>query len=162
MALPSSKESTARQYIRNPHRHLGLHELEGGKKVVRLWRPDAPHMHIELFGKILEMKKSSPEGLFELEVPSNTTFADYRVYHQGGLLAHDPYAFLPTFGEMDAYLFARGVHYKLYEAMGARVWTQQGVQGVKFSVWAPHARSICLVADFNFWDGRVNPLRQLE
>jgi 1,4-alpha-glucan branching enzyme len=94
-------------------------------------------------------------------VPLETTVNDYRVYHQNGMLDHDPYAFLPTFGEMDAHLFSKGVHYQLYEVMGARLCTHHGVKGVKFAVWAPEAYRVSLVADFNFWDGRVNPLRQI-
>ena len=78
-----------------------------------------------------------------------------------GLLAHDPYAFLPTFGELDQYLLGHGVHYQLYRVLGGRIAVQQGVSGVKFAVWAPAARSVSLVADFNHWDGRINPMRSL-
>lgn len=144
----------------NPHHFLGLHPLDAKTKVIRLWRPGAAHVHLEVFGKVVEAVKVS-EGIFEFKVPARTTFADYQVYHTSGLLAYDPYAFLPTFGEMDAYLFGRGVHYKLYEAMGARVVVHQGCGGTKFTVWAPSAKSVSLVADFNHWDGRVNPLRSM-
>ncbi len=147
--------------IYDPHSTLGLHPVGSNKKVIRLWRPGATNLHFELFGQIVEVQKSGLEGLFELEVPQETTFADYRIYHQNGMLGHDPYAFWPTLGETDTHLFARGVHYRLYEVLGARVCVHQGVAGIKFAVWAPEAKGVAVVADFNFWDGRINPMRQM-
>jgi 1,4-alpha-glucan branching enzyme len=77
------------------------------------------------------------------------------------MLAHDPYAFSPTFGELDQHLLGRGVHYQLYQALGAHTLEHQGVLGTKFAVWAPNAQAVALVADFNHWDGRVNPMRSM-
>lgn len=144
-----------------PHALLGLHRsLEEGK-VVRLWRPGAHQVFLEVFGTIVEAQKIHPAGIFEYAVPSYTTPTDYRVYHPSGLLAHDPYAFLPTFGEMDQYLFGKGVHYELYQAMGGRLTRHQGIEGAKFSVWAPNAKNVSLIGDFNHWDGRANPMRSM-
>jgi 1,4-alpha-glucan branching enzyme len=148
-------------FLKDPHRLLGLHEFSDRAKVIRLWRPGAPYLHLELFGKIVEAKKVGPDGWFELQVPLKTTFLDYRVYSQKGTLHCDPYAFWPTFKEMDAYLFGRGLHYRLYEVMGGRLCLHQGIAGVKFAVWAPGAEGVALVGDFNFWDGRMNPMRQM-
>lgn len=146
--------------LHNPHQILGLHE-QGDHKVIRLWRPEAQTVHLEVLGKMLEAIKIDPKGLFELRVPPNITCLDYRVYHQDGRIAHDPYAFWPTFGEMDAHLFNKGVHYQLYNAMGGRVVFHQGCAGTKFAVWAPDASSVALVGDFNYWDGRANPMRSM-
>lgn len=160
----AAKTTQEPQYVLplyDPHHLLGLHSTQNKTKVVRLWRPGAPSVHLELFGKIVEAKKVNEEGLFELQVPDSTTFADYRVYFQKGTLHHDPYAFLPTFGEMDAHLFNKGVHYQLYDIMGGRLCVHQGIQGVKFALWAPHAEGVALVGDFNFWDGRSNPMRSM-
>jgi len=118
-------------FISDPHRFLGLHPLGKDSKVIRIWRPGAPYVHVKVFGKDIEAKKGFKEGLFECEVASSTTFADYCIYHQNGMLAQDPYAFLPTFGEIDAHLFNRGVHYKLYEVMGGRLCCHQGIEGAK-------------------------------
>ncbi len=148
-------------FVKDPHTKLGLHALASGDKIIRLWRPGAPFLHLELFGTQIEAVKVGNEGLFELKVPSHTTLNDYRVYSQRGELFHDPYAFLPTFGDIDAHLFGRGVHYQLYEILGGRLCVHQGVAGVKFAVWAPEASAVALVGDFNFWDGRVNPMRQM-
>lgn len=143
----------------NPHQVLGLHSA-GGKKVVRLWNPGAEKLYLELFGKIVEAKKNK-SGVFEFLAPQNTTPLDYRIYHQDGRLAHDPYAFWPTFGEMDAHLFNSGTHYKLYNVMGGRITFHQGCVGAKFAVWAPEAKRVSLVGDFNHWDGRKNPMRSM-
>jgi 1,4-alpha-glucan branching enzyme len=148
------------QWHYNPHHILGLHALDA-HKIIRLFRPGANSVCLEVFGQIVEAKKVEKSGFFEYEVPKETTLADYRVYHQNGLLAHDPYAFSPTWGEMDAYLFGRGVHYRLYDVLGARVCTHQGIKGVKCAVWAPNAKSVSLVTDFNYWDGRSNPMRSM-
>lgn len=145
----------------NPHHFLGLHEDEKGGKVIRLWRPGAHQVHLEVFGEIVEGNRLHEAGLFEYHVPSYTTSKDYKIYHQNGLLAQDPYAFWPSIGEMDLYLFGKGVHYQLYNVMGGRLIQHEGVEGVRFCVWAPNAKSVSLVGDFNFWDGRVNPLRSL-
>ncbi|MFY9715172.1 MAG: alpha-amylase family glycosyl hydrolase, partial [Candidatus Rhabdochlamydia sp.] len=142
----------------SPHDVLGLH-LVDDKKVVRIWRPGAENIYLEVFGSIVQAKKVDSKGLFECEVPEKTEFRDYRIYHQNGLLANDPYSFGPSFGELDKHLFARGVHYRLYEVMGGKVSTHQGISGVKFAVWAPNARWVFLVGDFNHWDGRINPMR---
>lgn len=145
----------------DPHAVLGLHPYDDKHKVIRLWRPEAAAVHLEVAGRVVEATKVHDAGLFEYLVPNDTTYRDYRVYHTSGLLDGDPYAFLPTFAELDQYLFGRGVHYNLHRQMGARLAHHQGVDGVKFSVWAPSAKAVSLVGDFNNWDGRVNPMRSL-
>lgn len=145
----------------DPHAVLGLHETAAENKVIRLWRPEAAQVFLEVFNEIVEASKVHGAGIFEYVVPKDTTVNDYRIYHQNGLLAHDPYAFLPTFGELDQYLLGMGVHYQLYAALGGRLSTQNGIAGVKFAVWAPAAKQVSLVADFNHWDGRVNPMRSM-
>ena len=147
--------------LHNPHHILGIHYFDEQHAVIRLWRPGAHQLFFELNGNIVQAKKIGDAGLFEHIVPRHTALQDYRVYHQNGILAHDPYAFMPTFGEIDQYLFANSVHYELHKKMGARLATHQGIEGVQFTVWAPSAVSVSLVADFNHWDGRVYPMRSL-
>ena len=145
----------------DPHAFLGLHTLENGKKVIRLFRPEARHVYIELHGKVIEALKSFEEDFFEITVPSETTFKDYQIYHQNGLLACDPYSFPQIISNYDLYLFGGGVNYQIYQILGAHRIEVEGVYGVQFAVWAPAAKGVSLVADFNFWDGRVNPMRSL-
>lgn len=146
--------------LHDPHSFLGLHPYKD-KRVIRLYRPGAASCHIVLGGETREMKPLGDEGLFELVVPKNTQVKDYRVYHNDGSLGLDPYSFIPTFGELDQYLFSKGTHYQLYEVLGGRIREHQGVKGAAFTVWAPSAKGVALVADFNHFDGRVNPLRSL-
>src|ERR1700722_10328135 len=145
----------------DPHHLLGIHPYFDGKKIIRLWRPEANEIFIEVEGKIHHARKVHAGGFFDLIVDESITYKDYRIYHQNGLLAHDPYSFTPLWGELDTHLFGKGVHYQLYEMMGAKEVVHQGVSGVRFTVWAPGAKRVSLVADFNFWNGRVNPLRSM-
>ncbi len=147
--------------LHDPHQFLGLHKEDEATQVIRLWRPGAERIYLEVCGKQVEAKRIDEKGLFAYRVPSSCGPLDYRIYHQNGQIAHDPYAFSPTFGELDAHLFARGVHYRLYEAMGGRLTEHQGCKGVKFAVWAPRAKQVSLVGDFNFWDGRLHPMRTM-
>jgi len=146
--------------LHNPHHFLGLHAKAEGK-VIRLLRPGASTVHVEVQGKVLEAKKAGSEGLFELEVPSDAGPFDYRVYLSDGRLAHDPYVFWPTLGDIDLHLFGKGTHYKLYDVMGGRLCTHQGHAGAKFAVWAPEAAAVSIVGDFNCWDGRAHPMRSM-
>lgn len=145
----------------DPHTIIGLHKNAQGQKTVRLWRPGASQLFLKVHGETLEAKQIHDSGLFECNVPDHTQSHDYHIYHQNGLQAHDPYTFPPTISDLDLYLFGKGVHYELYKILGARVTTHQGIQGVKFAVWAPAAKRISVVGDFNHWDGRVNPMRSL-
>ena len=73
--------------------------------------------------------------------------------------AYDTYAFPFLLTEFDLYLMGEGRHYDAYEKLGAHLKTVDGVTGVHFAVWAPNARRVSVVGDFNHWDGRVNPMR---
>jgi len=145
----------------DPHAILGVHENSDGTTVVRLWRPGARSILVEVLGNRIDANKIDDAGLFEVELPRGIGPLDYRIYHNNGLLAFDPYAFWPTIGETDTFLFNKGAHYKIYEVLGAHVVDHQGCAGTKFAVWAPNARQVALVGDFNHWDGRVNPMRSM-
>lgn len=145
----------------DPHHFLGLQPFYEGKKIIRLYRPGALEVFLEVRGKIVPARKIHDAGVFDYIVPDDTTFFDYRVYHQNGLLANDPYSFAPAWGEMDSHLYNSGTHYEIYEVMGSREIKHQEVMGVRFTVWAPSAMRVSVVGDFNFWDGRVNPMRSM-
>ncbi|MES2121353.1 MAG: 1,4-alpha-glucan branching protein GlgB [Chlamydiota bacterium] len=161
MPALESYESIFERLQGNPHHILGLHSLESGRRVIRLWRPGAPYLQIEVLGQKVSAEKRGEEGLFECEVPENVGPLDYRIYNTHGQLVHDSYAFPPSIGEMDVYLFSKGVHYRLYDAMGMRLCTHEGIRGVKCAVWAPNARSVAIVGDFNLWDGRAHLMRRV-
>ena len=63
-------------------------------------------------------------------------------------------------GDLDLHLLGEGTHLRAYEKLGAHPCEEDGVAGVNFAVWAPNARSVSLVGDFNGWDGRQQPMRQ--
>lgn len=141
---------------RDPHAILGIHNQQ-----IILWRPGATEVWVELQGNIIPLDPLDEEGFFYTEV-AEVTPKDYRVYQQNGSLTYDPYAFWPTFSEVDRHLFNQGCHYELGRRMGARETSHQEVEGVKFSVWAPNARAVTLVGDFNHWNDRVTPMRLLD
>ena len=72
----------------------------------------------------------------------------------------DPYRFGPVLGEMDEYLLGEGTHMRLWQALGAHVMTHEGSEGTHFAVWAPNARRVSVVGDFNHWDGRRHQMRR--
>lgn len=72
----------------------------------------------------------------------------------------DPYSFGPVLGPMDDFLIAEGTHFRLFDKLGAHVVEHQGAHGVHFAVWAPNARSVNLVGDFNGWNGAVHMMRR--
>jgi len=136
---------------------LGLHENEKGQ-VIRLWRPGAEKIYLEVLGQVVEAKRVSDKGLFEYQVEKKIGPFDYRIYHHNGSLSHDPYSFAPSIGKVDMHLFNKGCHYELYSVLGAQVKEN----GTQFSVWAPSAKSVYLVGSFNDWDGRFWPLKSME
>ena len=71
----------------------------------------------------------------------------------------DPYAFGPLLGDLDVYLLGEGKHRDLAQCLGAHAMMVDGVPGVRFAVWAPNARRVSVVGDFNSWDGRRHPMR---
>ena len=74
----------------------------------------------------------------------------------------DAYAFDSQITDFDTYLFAEGKHYDVYEKFGAHPKTIDGVKGTYFAVWAPHARRVSVVGDFNMWDGALNPMQMMQ
>src|SRR2546423_10922427 len=72
-----------------------------------------------------------------------------------------PHDFSPTLGEIDLHLFGEGKHERIYEKLGAHVITHEGRRGVAFAVWAPNAKSVSVVGNFNDWKGTSHQMRQL-
>ncbi|MCC6000267.1 MAG: 1,4-alpha-glucan branching protein GlgB [Pararhodobacter sp.] len=72
----------------------------------------------------------------------------------------DPYQFGPVLGAMDEHLISEGAHMRLWRTLGARPLTHEGTDGIVFAVWAPSARRVSVIGDFNDWDGRRHPMRR--
>ena len=60
--------------------------------------------------------------------------------------------------DLDIHLFKEGTHFKLFEKLGCHLTTQKGTPGAAFSVWAPNAKSVSVVGDFNGWDRKAHPM----
>jgi 1,4-alpha-glucan branching enzyme len=149
----------------NPHGVLGPHAADGGV-VIRALRPDARAITAQLEdGSTFELELIHPGGVFEGLAAGAELPLRYRLeidYGDGGTFTiDDPYAFEPTIGELDLHLIAEGRHEQIYEKLGAHVGEIDRVQGTAFAVWAPAARAISVVGDFNSWDGRLHAMRSL-
>jgi 1,4-alpha-glucan branching enzyme len=146
----------------DPHTFLGIHRV-GDDIVIRVYRPDATRVRIVPSG--VDATRIHDAGLFEARFPGKKDVFPYQLevhYGDRSFTHHDAYAFLPTLGDIDVHLAAEGRHYKLWERFGAHVGTLNGVRGTSFVVWAPQARRVSVVGDFNGWDGRLHPMRKLS
>jgi 1,4-alpha-glucan branching enzyme len=158
-------EALVRREHANPHSVLGVHEDNGGA-VVRALRPAASGITAQLDGgKEVELEEIHPGGVFEGFVEGAQPPLHYQLAvdygDSGKFTIEDPYAFVPTIGDLDLHLIGEGRHEELYEKLGAHVIEHQGVRGTAFAVWAPSARAISVVGDFNSWDGRLHAMRSL-
>jgi 1,4-alpha-glucan branching enzyme len=167
MSMPVNEEieRLVRGEHHEPHRLLGAHP-DGGQVRVRAWRPDARQVSVLTDGGREVLERVHPAGLFEgtLASAGDGRLPAYRLEVSDGervVEVEDPYRFLPTLGELDQHLIAEGRHQRLWERLGARPLVLDGVAGTAFAVWAPNARSVRVVGDFNRWDGRMHPMRTL-
>ncbi|HYE64305.1 MAG TPA: 1,4-alpha-glucan branching protein GlgB, partial [Pyrinomonadaceae bacterium] len=143
----------------------GAHPSPAGV-IVRAFRPDAEKVELLVEDEPPRpMVQSHPAGFFELVVTDRTEVFAYqlRVHYSAASVYtfRDPYAFLPTLGDFDTYLFGEGRHERLYEKLGAHVKNYGEISGVSFAVWAPSAQGVSVVGDFNSWDGRLHQMRGL-
>jgi len=164
-AMPASKdvEALVRAEHHDPFSILGPHDDEQGGQFIRAFLPEA------LSVQVLAQDSGEPIGSLDatqvpgLFVGHFTTRQAYLLKIQwagGEQITEDPYSFSQLLlGEMDLYLFAEGNHRDLSSCLGAQVTSVDGVQGVRFAVWAPNARRVSVVGDFNIWDGRRHPMR---
>lgn len=150
----------------DPHSVLGAHPAyiqEEDGIIIRAFHPDAVDAMVFLGAQGVSMHESGATGLFWRFFPGMTFPVSYRIsftFTDGTTWEQDsPYRFMPVLGEQDLYFFNQGKHYDLYERMGAHIREIDGVQGVSFAVWAPNARRVSVVGEFNNWDGRINPMR---
>jgi 1,4-alpha-glucan branching enzyme len=150
----------------DPHSILGAHEY-GDHTVIRVMRPWAKQV-VALIGGERYTFSHVESSVFAVAVPF-TGLIDYRLeisYDDGAVITTaDPYRFLPSLGEVDLHLFSEGRHERLWEVLGAHrrsFTTPDGeVNGVTFAVWAPNAKGVSLIGDFNHWDGTEAPMRTL-
>ena len=148
---------------------LGPHvEIRNGQSVtvIRAFLPEAASASVVLDlsdSRVLPMTSVESSGIFEAicDVDAREVGYQLRITDRGGgtRAFHDPYAFPPILSDYDLHLFGEGKLYRGYEKLGAQVCQHQKVNGVNFAVWAPNAKRVSVVGDFNQWDGRRHPLQ---
>ncbi len=124
------------------------------------WQPEV-HSGAELPDGALPMRVLHSLGLFTVLEEGQEAPAYYLAIERHGELSFhaDPYTFPPLLSDLDMHLFAEGTQRDVYEHMGAHPRHVRGVVGTSFAVWAPNARRVSVVGDFNAWDERCNPMR---
>lgn len=149
----------------DPHRILGVHMTEKGMLVQALL-PAAREVSVKLAstGRQYQMELLDAAGFFSVLIPRKTQ-ADYTlmVFYDNGTLTEikDPYSFEPQFTEHELRKLEAGIYYTSYEKLGAHPMQIKGVDGVYFAVWAPNAKRVSVVGEFNNWDGRCHPMRRI-
>jgi len=167
-------EAIIRTEHHDPFQILGAHQTDiNGKKavVIRAFIPDAVCSQIVDIknGERFPMRKLHDAGFFEGIMESRSEVFPYRLGAEYGSGAtsefFDSYAFLPTLGDLDLYLFNEGNHHSIYEKLGAHLhiakYSDISVGGISFAVWAPNARRVSVIGDFNNWDGRRHVMRSM-
>ena len=146
----------------DPFSVLGVQQTDAGF-VARCFIPHAEAVAAYDFGgaEIGALEMRDEAGFFEGPLAIDRRQAiRYRARNAGGewWLA-DPYSFGPVLGPMDDYYMGEGSHLRLFDKLGAHMTHHEGADGVHFAVWAPNARRVSVVGDFNDWDGRRHPMR---
>ena len=141
----------------DPFSLLGRHGDE-----VRIFRPDARECTVLLAGQEFPAKRIDTAGFFLATVKGDGMHRLRYTAHNGHIWEdYDPYFFPTLLGDFDQHLFAEGNHLELWHRLGAHIEEHNGVRGTVFRVWAPNARRVSIVGDWNGWDGRVHPMRKL-
>ncbi len=149
----------------DPHTVLGAHVV-GNSVLVQTFQPGAKSVRLQLVegDKSYKMEQADEEGYFALLLPGKTVpDYEYIVEAENGSLrkVKDAYNFAPQITRQDTEKFNAGIHYMIYEKLGAHPMKIGDTEGTYFAVWAPNALRVSVVGDFNGWDGRVHQMRRL-
>lgn len=180
MALKTSdRSSTAQEDLQriihadhwDPFTVLGQHPLTIDGRPARVIRAFLPHARkawvVDLAGgepgRRVAMDRIHADGFFECLVTGRSEVLPYRLAvedHEGHAWEFvDPYQFHTVLSDYDLHLLSEGNHFRNYERLGAHLRAHEGFRGVHFAVWAPNARRVSVVGNFNHWDGRCHPMR---
>ncbi len=150
----------------NPHRILGAHKV-GNSYLIQAFYPDAQKVsvYIENQKKTFEMELADEAGFFATIVPyvDKLKYKLIIEYPDGRQeKKDDPYAFGPLMDREDFIKLGSGIHYHIFEKLGAHPMKRNGVEGTSFAVWAPSAARVSVIGDFNDWDGRLCQMHRLD
>jgi 1,4-alpha-glucan branching enzyme len=148
---------------------LGLHFMPTpageATAVIRTFQPHAESVQLVIGHKKKPLQKIRDQGFFEIVIPDCSQPFAYQFeatyYNKTTYTFYDPYRFLPQLGDIDLHLFNNGTHYNLYNKLGAQLTVIDSIAGTIFRVWAPDARRVSVIGNFNTWDGRVHQMRSL-
>ena len=156
----------------DPYSVLGLHPVkseQAGEQhfAVRVFFPNAKSVNIIILhdGSTYKMKKLHENGFFEVIIKDKKELFAYKIevmdFAGKTFQTYDPYCFLPVLTDFDLHLFKEGNHHKIFEKLGAHIMTINSITGTLFAVWAPCAKRVSVIGDFNQWDGRSHQMRCL-
>jgi 1,4-alpha-glucan branching enzyme len=146
-----------------PHDTLGQHAVDDGF-VIRALRPLAAAVTaVRADGTRVPLEHVA-DGVWQgfVEAPAQAYVLESEYADGPTWTAEDPYRFVSSFGEIDLYLWGEGRHEQLWHVLGAHYRPHEGVEGTAFSVWAPHAKSVRVIGDFNGWFGNAHAMRRLD
>ncbi len=154
-------------YHHDPFQVLGMRKVGEGGIVVRAFFPDVVEAYVIDISteKEFKMEKIRDEGLFQYHFKDRDDVFKYQFrkvfneeYEQ---IIYDPYSFMPVLTDFDQHLFSIGDHHHTYEKLGAHTMKIDNIKGTHFAVWAPSAKRVSVIGDFNNWDGRKHQMRVL-
>ncbi|CNK35500.1 glycogen branching protein [Yersinia frederiksenii] len=148
----------------DPFSVLGMHQTAQGIRVCALL-PDAKEVWLvdtKNGRNVAQFTQEDPRGFFIAKLPRRKNLFRYQLavtWQESTQIIEDPYRFGTLLQDIDSWLLAEGTHLRPYERLGAHLMSLDGVEGVSFAVWAPNAKRVSVVGEFNFWDGRRHPMR---
>jgi len=154
---PAAREIIAGRHA-DPFSYLGPHR-ENDETVLRVFLPNAQRVVAVGEGGERELDRIDDAGLFAGPLNGMRRYRLRARFGDNDVELEDAYRFPPVLSDYDLYLLGEGTHLRIYDKLGAHPMTMEGVEGVAFVVWAPNARRVSVVGDFNFWDGRRHAMR---
>ena len=139
---------------------LGPH-LKGDGFEVRAWLPQALEASLIVNKQTIAMKRAGIGGFYIATFPTKpeTYFFRIKLYSGSLMDLEDPYRFPPLLTPFELHLHGEGTNYESYRTLGAHLVECEGIPGVRFAVWAPNARVVSIVGEFNGWDRTRHPMR---
>ena len=164
LIAPADRQALLAADHSDPFFVLGAHPSDGGI-VIRAFVPGAQGLQVtdpDSGQSLADLDRIDDAGLFAGLIDGAALPFAYRLRGMAEGQSwdfDDPYRFGPVIGELDEHLFSEGTHVALYDMLGAHCRTHEGVPGVHFALWAPGARRVSVVGDFNYWDSRRHMMR---
>jgi 1,4-alpha-glucan branching enzyme len=158
---PETARALANGTLSDPFSVLGPHDGPE-HRIIRAFLPGAKSVDVvrRTDGALLgHLEPSASEGLFEQTLTDRSPYRLRVAWPDAVQETEDPYSFGLLLGDVDLHLFNEGRHFELAGALGAQPATLDGVPGVRFAVWAPNAKRVAVIGDFNSWDRRRHPMR---